>query len=203
MRCHNYTPTSLLPWVKVLEWNVIRVKASEMVHSPPVVFQATRTMQDIHSVSLLLSVHSHKEPSLKGSEARGTASHSFSRPFVQSLTQLKLWCYFNCLCNSACLKPIDSLMSTVFSVCPQGCYSAVVDYFELYIYVAGALAIVVLTIEVQRFFIIVKSLHILLYLCLSSIVDVPFQKFSIKLKIFDIRVCVVLVEGSLCGKLSI
>lgn len=33
-------------------------------------------------------------------------------------------------------------------VCPQGCYSAVVDYFELYIYVAGALAIVVLTIEV-------------------------------------------------------
>ncbi len=32
----------------------------------------------------------------------------------------------------------------------QGCYSAVVDYFELYIYVAGALAIVVLTIEVSR-----------------------------------------------------
>lgn len=29
----------------------------------------------------------------------------------------------------------------------KGCYSAVVDYFELYIYVAGALAIVVLTIE--------------------------------------------------------
>lgn len=36
-------------------------------------------------------------------------------------------------------------------VCLQGCYSAVVDYFELYIYVAGALAIVVLTIEVRRF----------------------------------------------------
>lgn len=31
----------------------------------------------------------------------------------------------------------------------QGCYSAVVDYFETYIYVAGALAIVVLTIEVR------------------------------------------------------
>ncbi|KAG7267102.1 hypothetical protein CRUP_022394 [Coryphaenoides rupestris] len=29
----------------------------------------------------------------------------------------------------------------------KGCYSAVVDYFELYIYVAGASAIVVLTIE--------------------------------------------------------
>ncbi|XP_068170108.1 tetraspanin-18B [Antennarius striatus] len=29
----------------------------------------------------------------------------------------------------------------------KGCYSSVVDYFELYIYVAGALAIVVLTIE--------------------------------------------------------
>ncbi|MEQ2176260.1 hypothetical protein XENOCAPTIV_009993, partial [Xenoophorus captivus] len=29
----------------------------------------------------------------------------------------------------------------------KGCYSAVVDYFELYIYVAGAMAIVVLTIE--------------------------------------------------------
>uniref|UniRef100_A0A671Q252 Tetraspanin n=1 Tax=Sinocyclocheilus anshuiensis TaxID=1608454 RepID=A0A671Q252_9TELE len=29
----------------------------------------------------------------------------------------------------------------------KGCYSAVVDYFEMYIYVAGALAIVVLTIE--------------------------------------------------------
>ncbi|KAJ8002593.1 hypothetical protein DPEC_G00160510 [Dallia pectoralis] len=29
----------------------------------------------------------------------------------------------------------------------KGCYSAVVDYFELYIYVAGALAIVALTIE--------------------------------------------------------
>lgn len=33
----------------------------------------------------------------------------------------------------------------------QGCYSAVVDYFEMYIYVAGALAIVVLTIEVQYY----------------------------------------------------
>lgn len=32
--------------------------------------------------------------------------------------------------------------------CPQGCYSAVVDYFETYIFTAGALAIVVLTIEV-------------------------------------------------------
>lgn len=31
----------------------------------------------------------------------------------------------------------------------QGCYSAVVDYFEAYIYMAGALAIVVLTIEVR------------------------------------------------------
>ncbi|KAF3833088.1 hypothetical protein F7725_026753 [Dissostichus mawsoni] len=29
----------------------------------------------------------------------------------------------------------------------KGCYSAVVDYFEMYIYTAGALAIVVLTIE--------------------------------------------------------
>uniref|UniRef100_A0A3P8RL75 Tetraspanin n=1 Tax=Amphiprion percula TaxID=161767 RepID=A0A3P8RL75_AMPPE len=33
----------------------------------------------------------------------------------------------------------------VFSL--QGCYSAMVDYFETYIYTAGALAIVVLTIE--------------------------------------------------------
>lgn len=31
----------------------------------------------------------------------------------------------------------------------QGCYSAMVDYFETYIYTAGALAIVVLTIEVR------------------------------------------------------
>lgn len=31
----------------------------------------------------------------------------------------------------------------------QGCYSAVVDYFETYIFTAGALAIVVLTIEVR------------------------------------------------------
>ncbi|KPP78048.1 tetraspanin-18-like [Scleropages formosus] len=31
----------------------------------------------------------------------------------------------------------------------KGCYSAVVDYFETYIYLAGALAIVVLTIEVR------------------------------------------------------
>lgn len=92
-----------------------------------------------------LSAHSHKEPSLKGTEAGGSASHSFSQAFVQSLTQLKPGCYFNCLCNSASLEPIDSQLSFVF---PQGCYSAVVDYFELYIYVAGALAIVVLTIEV-------------------------------------------------------
>lgn len=34
----------------------------------------------------------------------------------------------------------------------QGCYSAVVDYFEAYIYMAGALAIVVLTIEVRSQF---------------------------------------------------
>lgn len=40
------------------------------------------------------------------------------------------------------------MLSVTSFVCPQGCYSAVVDYFELYIYVAGALAIVVLTIEV-------------------------------------------------------
>lgn len=33
----------------------------------------------------------------------------------------------------------------------QGCYSSVVDYFEMYIYVAGALAIVVLTIEVRYY----------------------------------------------------
>jgi hypothetical protein len=41
---------------------------------------------------------------------------------------------------------IDSLLPML--MCLQGCYSAVVDYFELYIYVAGASAIVVLTIEV-------------------------------------------------------
>lgn len=39
----------------------------------------------------------------------------------------------------------------------QGCYSAVMDYFETYIYMAGALAIVVLTIEVS-FFYHIKSL---------------------------------------------
>lgn len=97
------------------------------------------------------SVHSHKELSLKASEAGGPSSHSFSQAFVQTLTQLKLGCYFNCLCNSASFQPIDSLLS-VTSLCPQGCYSAVVDYFELYIYVAGALAIVVLTIEVRASF---------------------------------------------------
>uniref|UniRef100_A0A3B1IM86 Tetraspanin n=1 Tax=Astyanax mexicanus TaxID=7994 RepID=A0A3B1IM86_ASTMX len=39
-----------------------------------------------------------------------------------------------------CLKGIMQIRN-------KGCYSAVVDYFETYIYMAGALAIVVLTIE--------------------------------------------------------
>lgn len=67
---------------------------------------------------------------------------------------------------------------------PQGCYSAVVDYFELYIYVAGALAIVVLTIEVGGVFIP----HICsIFLCLSSdIVNIYLRngEFGIKLKMF-------------------
>lgn len=98
------------------------------------------------------SVHSHKEASLKGSVAESPVSPSFRQVFVQSLTRLKPWFSFNRLCNST--EFIARWMSPdchVF-VCLQGCYSAVVDYFELYIYVAGALAIVVLTIEVWQIF---------------------------------------------------
>lgn len=95
-----------------------------------------------------LSVHPHKELSLKGCEAAGLASHSLSWAFVPCLAQLRLFRYLNYLCNCEHSWPIDSPLS-VSSLCPQGCYSAVVDYFELYIYVAGALAIVVLTIEVS------------------------------------------------------
>lgn len=37
-------------------------------------------------------------------------------------------------------------------MCPtQGCYSAMVEYFQTYIYTTGALAIVVLSIEVCAF----------------------------------------------------
>ncbi|KAJ8271480.1 hypothetical protein COCON_G00103390 [Conger conger] len=41
----------------------------------------------------------------------------------------------------------ECLMGSMLFRHNKGCYSAVVDYFETYIYVAGALAIVVLTIE--------------------------------------------------------
>ncbi|KAA8579327.1 hypothetical protein FQN60_010667, partial [Etheostoma spectabile] len=41
----------------------------------------------------------------------------------------------------------DVFTSTWDAIMTTGCYSAVVDYFETYIYTAGALAIVVLTIE--------------------------------------------------------
>uniref|UniRef100_A0A672PBM5 Tetraspanin-18-like n=1 Tax=Sinocyclocheilus grahami TaxID=75366 RepID=A0A672PBM5_SINGR len=44
------------------------------------------------------------------------------------------------LSKEECLKGIMPIRN-------KGCYSAVVDYFETYIYMAGALAIVVLTIE--------------------------------------------------------
>ncbi|XP_036390388.1 tetraspanin-18-like isoform X1 [Megalops cyprinoides] len=41
----------------------------------------------------------------------------------------------------------ECLMGSMLFRNNKGCYSAVVDYFETYIYLAGALAIVVLTIE--------------------------------------------------------
>ncbi|XP_076157656.1 tetraspanin-18B [Alosa pseudoharengus] len=41
----------------------------------------------------------------------------------------------------------ECLMGSMMFRYNKGCYSAVVDYFEMYIYVAGALTIVVLTIE--------------------------------------------------------
>ncbi|KAG9330260.1 hypothetical protein JZ751_026022 [Albula glossodonta] len=44
----------------------------------------------------------------------------------------------------------DCLMGSMLYRNNKGCYSAVVDYFETYIYLAGALAIVVLTIEVSN-----------------------------------------------------
>ncbi len=44
------------------------------------------------------------------------------------------------------------MRNSIYTYWKQGCYSAVVDYFETYIYMAGALAIVVLTIEVRLWF---------------------------------------------------
>uniref|UniRef100_A0A4W5M914 Tetraspanin n=1 Tax=Hucho hucho TaxID=62062 RepID=A0A4W5M914_9TELE len=49
--------------------------------------------------------------------------------------------------DSAYISQEECLMGNMLFRNNKGCYSAVVDYFELYIYVAGALAIVVLTIE--------------------------------------------------------
>uniref|UniRef100_A0AAZ3QEJ2 Tetraspanin n=1 Tax=Oncorhynchus tshawytscha TaxID=74940 RepID=A0AAZ3QEJ2_ONCTS len=49
--------------------------------------------------------------------------------------------------DSAYVNQDECLMGKMLFRNNKGCYSAVVDYFELYIYVAGALAIVVLTIE--------------------------------------------------------
>uniref|UniRef100_A0A4W5K0P4 Tetraspanin 18b n=1 Tax=Hucho hucho TaxID=62062 RepID=A0A4W5K0P4_9TELE len=49
--------------------------------------------------------------------------------------------------DSAYISQDECLMGNMLFRNNKGCYSAVVDYFELYIYVAGALAIVVLTIE--------------------------------------------------------
>lgn len=52
-----------------------------------------------------------------------------------------------------CCQRTDLMMSKeeclrgIMPIRNKGCYSAVVDYFETYIYMAGALAIVVLTIE--------------------------------------------------------
>lgn len=52
-----------------------------------------------------------------------------------------------------CCQGNDLLMNKeeclhgIMQIRSKGCYSAVVDYFETYIYMAGALAIVVLTIE--------------------------------------------------------
>lgn len=48
--------------------------------------------------------------------------------------------------------PIDEqrqLMCVCVCLSSQGCYSAMVAYLETYIYTTGALAIVVLTIEVR------------------------------------------------------
>lgn len=57
--------------------------------SPPVVLEASRTMQGVHIVCLSLFIYTKSTP-LKGSVAEGSASHSLSRAFVQSLPQLKL-----------------------------------------------------------------------------------------------------------------
>uniref|UniRef100_A0A8C1EJQ1 Tetraspanin n=2 Tax=Cyprinus carpio TaxID=7962 RepID=A0A8C1EJQ1_CYPCA len=57
------------------------------------------------------------------------------------------------LVPEVCCQRNDLMMSKeeclkgIMPIRNKGCYSAVVDYFETYIYMAGALAIVVLTIE--------------------------------------------------------
>ncbi len=53
---------------------------------------------------------------------------------------------------SVCFLHICAFSSYLCVFFMQGCYSAMVDYFETYIYTAGALAIVVLTIEVRTVF---------------------------------------------------
>lgn len=50
----------------------------------------------------------------------------------------------------------------------QGCYSAMVDYFETYIYTAGALAIVVLTIEVRTVFSHYRSTQYFIFILMTK-----------------------------------
>ncbi|KAM9461841.1 tetraspanin-18a isoform 1-T1 [Clarias gariepinus] len=52
-----------------------------------------------------------------------------------------------CLNNEQMMMNADECLRGNMPFRIKGCYSAVVDYFEAYIYMAGALAIVVLTIE--------------------------------------------------------
>ncbi|MGH0122298.1 UNVERIFIED_CONTAM: hypothetical protein FKN15_033315 [Acipenser sinensis] len=49
--------------------------------------------------------------------------------------------------GGAFISKEECLMGNMLFRNNKGCYSAVVDYFEMYIYISGALAIVVLTIE--------------------------------------------------------
>lgn len=52
-----------------------------------------------------------------------------------------------CCQSSDQVMNVEECLRGVIPTHTKGCYSAVVDYFETYIYIAGALAIVVLTIE--------------------------------------------------------
>lgn len=71
------------------ECNCSASRSEKKGFSPPVVFHAIRTIKR-YPLCVLLSVPLHKDLSLKGSEAAGSASHSFSWAFVPGLAQLRL-----------------------------------------------------------------------------------------------------------------